>query len=72
MITWPLMKFRKNTYISGMVKAMIVKICVLLETKGPRQQTKFDPQFPKVGVADGHVTTFTISVKPPYFCNGWR
>ena len=27
-----------------MVKAMIVKICMLLETKGPRQQTKFDPQ----------------------------
>ena len=27
-----------------MVKAMIVKFCMLLETKGPRQQTKFDPQ----------------------------
>ena len=37
---------------------MIVKFCMLLETKGPRQQTKFDP---KVGVAYGHVTTFTIS-----------
>ena len=23
---------------------MIVKFCMLLETKGPRQQTKFDPQ----------------------------
>ena len=167
MITWPLMIFRKNTHISGMVKAMIVKLCMLLETKGPRQQTKFDPQngrglwsrdhfcnfrnshislewlmlqssnfvcyqislvlsikrnltqsgrglwsrdhfqnfrktptfqewlkvgswnlvvcsqklivrcdtqnlTPKVGVAYGHVTTFTISVKPPYFCNGSR
>ena len=28
------MKFRKNTHISGMVKAMIVKFCMLLETKG--------------------------------------
>ena len=46
---------------------MIVKFCMLLETKGPRQQTKFDPQF---GVVYGHVTTFTISVKPPYFFNG--
>ena len=27
-----------------MVKAMIVKFCTLLETKGPRQQTKFDPR----------------------------
>jgi len=27
-----------------MVKAMVVKFCMLLETKGPRQQTKFDPQ----------------------------
>jgi len=27
-----------------MVKAMIVKFCMLLETKGPGQQTKFDPQ----------------------------
>ena len=26
------------------VKAMIIKFCMLLETKGPRQQTKFDPQ----------------------------
>ena len=31
-------------HISGTVKAMIVKFCMLIETKGPRQQTKFDPQ----------------------------
>ena len=34
----------KKTHISGTVKAMIVKFCMLLETKGPRQQTKFDPE----------------------------
>ena len=46
-----------------MVKAMIVKICMLLETKGLGNKQNLTP---KVGVAYGHVTTFTISVKPPF------
>ena len=46
-----------------MVKAMIIKICMLSETKGPRQQTKFDPQSGRGLRSRDHFYNFSETTK---------